>query len=718
MTPIPAVSADARELLAPWPGPFGGLPPYDHATPAALEEALLAAIENRRANLRAIAGNPAPADFENTVAALEDGGRELRGVQTLLQAVASTASLGDMPAVAARGAPLAPAMEIEIAHDEALFARIETVWRGRHEAGLDGEQVRLVEVLRDRMVRQGALLGAEAKDRLKALNARLAGLSSRFSQNLIAEQAVQAVWLGAESDLAGLTPAQREAAAAAAASMGRPGGWAIPNQRPAVWPFLTHSTRRDLREKVWHLWNGRGSNDGPHDNRPVVAEILRLRGERARLLGHASHAHGVLSDRMARTPEAALDALQSTWDAVLTATLRQIEAFQSLADAEGAGIRLAPWDRLHYAEKLRRDRFDLDAEVIRQYLPLDSILEAMFWASGRVHGLSFEELHAVPVLHPSIRVFRVARDDDTIGVLYADLFHRPGKAHGSHQHQMRAAESFRGRVLPISNMVSGLPPAPDGQPPLLPWEYANVLFHEFGHALHMLLCRARYPSLGSLNVAWDLVELPSLLNEYWLRDRTLLTRFARHHLTGEPMPPGLIGGLEAGLKYDRIFSVNLDYLGAAIVDMKLHLMADGSGREIDAVAVERDTLADLGMPEAWDLIMRVTHSFHSFAGGYDAGVYSYLWSDVMAADAAERFLAAPGGLYDADVAKDWRDTVLTVGHTVAADEAFRRFCGHDPDPAALMRRFDLAWADPLSAKDEPAATGRTQSQRSSANKVD
>jgi peptidyl-dipeptidase Dcp len=257
---------------------------------------------------------------------------------------------------------------------------------------------------------------------------------------------------------------------------------------------------------------------------------------------------------------------------------------------------------------------------------------------------------------------------------------------------MRSAESFRDRVLPISNMVSGLPPPLPGEPVLLPWEYANVLFHEFGHALHMLLNRARYPSLGSLQVAWDLVELPALLNEYWLRDSELLARFTRHHASGEAMPPALIERLEAGLKYDRIFSLNLDYLGGAIVDLKLHLMADGSGREIDAVAVERETLAELGMPEAWDLILRVTNSSHSFVGGYDAGLYSYLWSDLMAADAAEALLRSPGGLYDVDVTRTWRDTVLTVGHTVDAAESFRRFRGRDPDPSALMRRFGLPTA--------------------------
>lgn len=687
------LSPDAQALLAPWPSHglprLGGLPPYDHATPAAFQQALPLAIEVKRRAVRAIADNPEAPSFENTVAALEDCGRGLRDLQALSMAVASTASVGAMPAVAQQLAPLVPALEIEIAHDPALFARIDAVWRHRHAAGLDDQQIRLVEVLRERMVHAGAALTADAKTRLKSINARLAVLSSQFNQNMIAEQAGQAVWLESQHELAGLPEPQRQGAAAAAKALGREGVWAIPNQRPAVWPFLIHSTRRDLRERVWRMWNDRCDNNGPHDNKPVVAEILRLRGERARLLGHASHAHGVLALRMARTPETAMAVMRRTWDMVLAATQRQVAAYQAVADAEGGCFPLAPWDRLHYAEKLRRQRFDLDGEVVRQYFSLDRMLEAMFWSAGRVHGLSFVELHDAPRLHPSIRVFEVRRADETVGVLYADLFHRPGKAHGSHQHQMRGAESFRTRVLPISNMVSGLPPAAPGAPVLLAWEYANVLFHEFGHALHMLLNRARYPSLGSLQVAWDLVELPSLLNEYWLRDHELLARFARHHATGEPMPGALIERLEAGLKYDRIFSVNLDYLGGAIVDMTLHLMADGSEREIDAVAVERETLADLGMPHAWDLVLRVTSSAHSFAGGYDAGLYAYLWADLMAADAAEVFLQSPGGLYDADVARAWRDTVLSVGHTVPAAETFRRFRGRDPDPGALMRRFGL-----------------------------
>jgi peptidyl-dipeptidase Dcp len=700
------LSADAQALLAPWPGPCGGLPPYDRATPTALAEALPQAVAERRRAVRAIAENTEPPTFDNTVAALEDSARALRDLHALAMSVATTASVGDMPAVAQRLAPLVPALELELAHDRALFSRVDAVWQARHEAGLDAQQQRLVEVLHHRLLRAGAALGDTEQARLKAIDARIAVLQSRFNQNLLAEQAEQVTWFTDAADLEGLSDAQREAAAAAARLRGRDGAWAIPNQRPVVWPFLQNARRRTSREAVWSLWAGRGGHEGPYDNRPLIREMLQLRGERARLLGAASHAHWVLADRMAGTPQAALDLMHRTWQPVLAATQRQVADYQTLADAEAdaAGqtrYLLAPWDRLYFAERLRRERFQVDGAQLMQYLPLERIIDAMFWAAGRVHRLAFEELRAAPVLHPRIRAFEVRREGETVGALYLDLFQRPGKAHGSHQARLRAAEHGSSRVLPVSVIVSGVPEPAPGQPALLPWEYANVLFHEFGHALHMLLDGARYPSLGSLNVAWDLVELPSLLNEYWLRDRELLRRFARHHETGEPLPEALLDRLEASLRHDRIFSVNLDYLGSAIVDMELHLRADGSGQEIDPVAVEQQVLAELGMPACWDLVLGVTHSVHCFAGGYDAGLYSYLWSDVMAANVAEQFQRSAGGLYDPAVAQAWRDSVLSIGHSMPAQEAFRALCGRDPDPMALMRRFGLQESAPLQEAIQP-----------------
>ena len=689
MEPNATVSARAQALLAPWPGPYGGLPPLAGVSPAAIEDAMRVAIEMKRAEVQALASSTAPPTFENTAEALEACGCALRRVLCVYQVHTNSLSLGDMPAVTRRMAPMLAALDDEIAHDERLYTRLNAVWDQRVQAGLSHEQQRLVDVLRTRMQRRGAGLPPSAKARLAAINGRLATLSSRYNQNLIEEAGAQAVFIDDESGLDGLPDALRTAAAAAAAEKGRPGQWAIPNARGAVWPFLTLATRRDLREQVWRMWTQRGDNPGPHDNKPIASQILQLRGELARLMGYPSYAHFALTDRMARTPETALALLERTWRSVKPAAQAQIADYQAIADREGAGIRLAPWDRQFYAEKLRRQRFGLDGDAVKAHLPLDAVLQAMFWAAGRVHGLAFKPLADAPLIHPSVRVYEVSRGEEPVGVLYFDLFNRPGKAHGSYQMQYREAENYRGRVLPIAAVYSTFPPPPDGQAVLLPWEYANVFFHEFGHALHMLHCTSAYASLGSQHVAWDFVELPALINERWLRDPELLARFARHHVTGEPMPADLIDRIEQGLKYDRIFSLNPDFLLPAIVDMRLHLLADGSGARIDPVQVENDTLAELGMPEAWDLIMRVTHNFHIFIGAYAAGLYSYLWADVMAADAVETFEQSPGGIYDAQTSRLWIKEILSVGHRVPADEAFRLFAGHNPDPTPLHRRFGL-----------------------------
>ena len=687
------LSPEATALLEPWAGPYGGLPPLAGVTPAALEQAMRAALGIKRAEVQAVSANPAPPSFANTVEALEDCGRALERVLCVHGVYSNSLSLGDMPAMAQRIAPLLPALDDAIAHDERLFARVQRVWDERE--GLTSEQQRLVEVWLQKMKRRGAGLAPAAKARLAQINARIAELSARYNQNLIAETE-QAVFIDNAAGLDGLPEVQRAAAAAVAAEKGRTGAWAIPNVRGAVWPFLIHATHRGHREQVWRMWTHRGDNAGEHDNKPLAAEMLLLRGELAKLMGYPSFAHYALADRMARTPETVNALLERTWASVKPIAERQIADYQAIADREGLNDTLNPWDRLHYAEKLRRERFSLDSDEVKAHFPLDAVMEAMFWAAGRVHGLAFKRIHDAPLIHPTVRVYEASRSGEVLGVIYFDLLNRPGKSHGSYQFQYREAETFRGKVLSISGVYSSFPPPPgmdQGQPVLLPWEYANVFFHEFGHALHMLHCTSAYRSLGSQHVAWDFVELPSLLNERWLRDRELLRRFARHHTTGQPIAPALIDRIEQGLNYDRIFSLNPDYLLPAIVDMRLHLLADGSGTPIDPVQVENDTMAELGMPAAWDVIMRVTHNYHLFIGGsYAAGLYSYLWSDVMAADAAAAFERTSGGLYDAATAKSWIDKVLSVGHRVPAEQAFRDFTGHDPDPLPLQRRFGLSSA--------------------------
>ena len=683
--------SDVATLLAPWNGPYGGLPSFTGISSAAIEDAMLAAIELKRVEVQTIASVSEPPTFQNTAEAFENCGRALQRVKCVFHVYADSLSLGDMPAVAQRLVALIAALDDEIAHNENLYSRLHAVWDSRHQSGLSTEQQRLVEVLLTRMQRRGSGLAPAAKARLAEINARLAALSSHYNQNLIQEAGSQVVFIEDETGLQGLPADLRQAAASVATEKGRPGIWAIPNARGAVWPFLKLSTRRDLREQVWRMWTNRGDNAGPLDNKPIANEILQLRGELARLLGFRSYAHFAMADRMAGNPDTALDLLKRTWQSVKARAVSQVADYQAIADSESAGIRLAPWDRQFYAEKLRRERFNLDSDEVKAHLPLDGVLHAMFWAASRVHGLEFKQISDAPVIHPTVRVYEVSRHAtaEVVGVIYFDLFNRPGKAHGSYQMQFREAENFQGRVLPISCVFSTFPQPPEGQPVLLPWEYANVFFHEFGHALHMLHCKAAYRSLGSEHVAWDFVELPALINERWLRDPELLARFARHHLTNEPMSPALIDRIEEAFQYERIFSLNPDFLLPAIVDLRLHLLADGTGNPIDVVQVENEIIAEFGMPDAWDLVMRVTHNFHIFIGAYAAGLYSYLWSDVMAADAVQTFEKSPGGIYDAQTSKAWIDKILSVGHSVPADKAFRDFAGHDPDLEPIHRRFGL-----------------------------
>jgi len=674
------------QLTTNWPGPYGGLPPVDLVTPATLEAAYRRAVLENRAEVLTIANNPEPPTFENTVLALESSSRALSRIEAVYTIFTSTNNTPEIAKVAARVSPLGAELKDEIAHNEILYARVESVYSGLPDSAPTPQARRLVTVIRDGMRHRGADLNAKDKVRLEAINGRLAELRSRFMQNVMREEGTLVVFIDDESGMEGMNETERAAAKTAAEKLDRPNSWAIPIARPTVWPFLTKAESRDIREEVWRNWSTRGANPGDSDNRPVMTEILKLRGEKARLLGFPTFAHYQTSARMIGSPEAALKLMTNTWDLLMAPTLDEIAEMQAIANAEGADFELQPWDRLYYGEKLRQQKFDLNSEAVKPYLELNNVVDGMFWAAGQIYGYSFRELDDVPVIASEIRVFEVSRNGEVAGVLWLDLFQRTGKGPASWVSQYRSAESHDGEVLPLVALHSAATPSPDGGPVLVPWERANVIFHEFGHALHMLSNGADYPSLGSITVPWDFIEVPSLLNERWLLDRVVLKRFARHYETGEPMPDELIERVEAAAKHDRVFSATLNFLGTAIVDMQLHLMADG--RQIDAISEEKRILEELQLPQAIDLVLYVQHAFHTFNQEYAAGVYTYLLSDVIAADIAEAFVAAPGGLYDPDMAKRYFDSILSVGNTVPADEAFRNLMGRDPDPGALMRRFE------------------------------
>lgn len=668
-----------------WQGPHGGLPPFDRLTPGLVEQAVHEALQRKRQEISAITGNTDPPTFANTIEALEDSGRALKGADILRRLLAATRAEPEMVAVNARLAPVLATFDDEIVQDEVLFARINAVHAARH--ALAPDEVRLTEIIRNAMLRRGAGLAPKARQRLTTLNRRLAELQSAFAQNMMSEATRDIVLVEAEDELAGVPEHVRTNAAALAERRGHPGKWAIANARPAVWPILQFATNRKLRKRVREMWMNRCGTAGPHDNRPVIAEILKRRGEKARLLGHDTFAHWAIADRMARTPEAALRQLLDVWAPVRRKTQARIAEVRNFAAAHGHQGPLDAEDWLHFLEKYRKARFGFDADEVRQYLSLDNVLGALFHAAGRLHGLSFRERPDAPRLHPDIRVVEVVAGENTLGLIWFDLMARESKQAGSWQAELRAAETFRGRTIPLSTICSSLEPARDG-PVLMGWEYANVLFHEFGHALHVIMSRARYPSLGPMGVPWDMVELPSQLNERWLRDRDLLRRFARHHRTGDPIPDALIDAIEAAAAFDRVISVGVEYLAPAIVDLRMNLAADGG--DVDPMTIEREVYSELGMPAMIDPVMRLPHQAHSFTDAYAAGLYVYLWADVLVADVLEAFEAAPGGLYDETIARRWRDTILCAGAHVAGEQAFRDFRGRDPDPNALLRRFALA----------------------------
>lgn len=688
--PAPFLSASSgvdTSVVTVWPGDYGGLPPYDLVTPAAMESAYREAVDRKRAEVRAIAGQSTPPTFENTVAALDASGTALLRIDRLLQEYAGVASNGDIRAVVARSLPLGSALDDEIAFDDALFARTKAVHDALPGSAPTPEARRLVQITYADLQRRGAGLPPASRTRLKEINARLAQLTAVFGQNLAREEEALVVFVTDIAELRGLPQDRIDAAKAAAASRGKPDQWAIPMQRPAVWPVLTRADSRALRERVFRLWDSRGSNGGEFDNSPVTSEMLRLRGEKARLLGYPTYAHYAASSRMAGTPDKPEAMLLRAWNALLPQTRTYLSELQALIKADGGDFELQPWDRLYYAEKYRQRKFGFDTESVRPYLSLQNVMDGMTWAAEQVYGLSLRELHGIPTVAPEVRVYEVRRGTQTAGVLYVDMFQRTGKGPASWATEQRPAERGPSEVLPIATLHSSVVKPSDGSVPLLEWERANVIFHEFGHAMHVIANGARYRGLGSMKVPYDFIETPSLLQERWLLDRTLLRRFMRHQQTGAPMPDDLLEKVENVQRHDRVFSMNLDFLATAIVDLRMHRLADG--RDVSAVEVERSTLAELGMPAAITPLLRVSYAPHPFTDLYGAAVYTYFWSDVLAADIAERFLAAPGGLYDPEVSALYRRTILEGGNTRPIEEAFREFRGRDPDPDALFRRFGL-----------------------------
>ena len=675
---------EENPLLATWEGPYGGVPPFDRVQVPLFKPALEAAMAEALAETDQIAKNPAPPDFENTVAALERSGHTLERVSVLYGVWGSTMSSPEYQVVQREMAPKLAAFYDQVQQNEAVFKRIDAIYNSPAKAKLTPEQQRLTWFYYTTWASAGARLNPDAKKQLSEINQKLAGLFTRFSQNVLAEETDQFIVLKSEDELAGLPQSLRDAAAAAAETKKQPGAWVIMNTRSSIDPFLTYSDRRDLREKAWRMFINRGDNGGEHDNNAIITEILQLRAQRAKLLGYPTHAHWRLENQMARTPERAMELMEAVWKPAVARVHEEVADMQALADKEGAKIKIEPWDYRYYMEKVRKAKYDLDQNEIKPYLQLEKLREGIFWVAGELFNFNFTPVTNVPVAHPDIRVWEVTDKTSKkhIGLWYFDPYAREGKRSGAWMNAYRTQERLNGEVTTIvsnnANFVKGKP----GEPLLISWDDATTMFHEFGHALHGLNSNVTYPSLAGTNVPRDYVEFPSQLLEHWLATPEVLQRFALHYQTGKPIPQALVDKITRSKTFNQGFAT-VEYLSAALVDMKLHLAGD---RKIDPDAFERETLAQLGMPKEIVMRHRLPHFLHVFSSdSYSAGYYSYLWADVLTADAFGAFVEGKGP-YDHAVAERLRKYVFSIGNTVDPAEAYRAFRGRDPKVDALMKK--------------------------------
>jgi peptidyl-dipeptidase Dcp len=606
-------------------------------------------------------------------------------VSTIFEIWGGNLSTPEYQKVESEMAPVLAAFYDKINQNEPLFKRIEVVYNSPEKAKLTPEQQRLTWLYYTNFVRAGAKLNAADKKRLSEINQQLAALFTKFSQNLLAEENEQFVPLSTEADVAGLPQSLKDAAASAAASkkVADVAG-IIVNTRSSVDPFLTYSTRRDLREKVWRMFINRGDNANKFDNNTAISEILQLRAERAKLLGYKTHAHWRVENQMAKTPENTLKLMETVWPAAVARVNEEVADMQALADKEGAKITIEPWDYRFYAEKVRKAKYDLDQNEVKPYLQLDKMRDAMFFVAGELFNFTFTRVNDVPVFHPDVTVWEV-KDKTTgkhVGLWYFDPYARDGKRSGAWMNAYRNQERFDGEITTIvsnnSNFVEGKP----GEPVLISWDDAVTMFHEFGHALHGLSSNVTYPSLSGTNVARDYVEFPSQLLEHWLSTPEVLQKYAVHYQTGKPIPQTLVDKINKAATFNQGFATT-EYLSSALIDMKLHL---AGSQKIDPDKFERETLAALGMPRQLVMRHRTPQFGHAFSSdGYSAGYYSYLWSDVITADAYGAFTEGKGA-YDKKVGESLVKNIFSVGNTIDPAEAYRNFRGRDPKVEALMKK--------------------------------
>lgn len=662
-----------------WSAPFGA-PPLDRVRAEHFPPAYDRALAEHTAEIVAIAENPAPPSFDNMVLALEKSGRLLSRVDGVFSNLASSNTDEALQAIELEMAPRLSAHWSAISMHPVLFARLDALYRQRGQLGLDSESLKVLERYHLDFVRAGAQLKGENRDRLAAIAQRLAVLGTQFSQNVLADEENWTLPLS-ETQMVGIPPSIRAAAAAKAQELKSDAPFAVTLSRSSVEPVLQYAEDRTLREQLWRAWVSRGDNDNTSNNSAIMREMLDLRAERASRLGYENFAAFKLADSMAGTPQKARALLEDVWGPARARALEERDALQDLIAREGGNFRLAPWDWRYYAEKLRREKYDFDEAQLKPYFQLENLIQASFFTAQKLFGLSFTERQGMPVYHPDVRVWEVTREGQAIGLFYGDYFARTGKQGGAWMSSFRDQERINGAregdaVLPIIINNCNFNKS---DPCLLSFDDAVTLFHEFGHALHGLLSQVRFPRLSGTNVVRDFVELPSQLYEHWLEEPEVLTRFARHHRTGEAIPKALLDKLLAARNYGQGFAT-VEFLASALIDMDFHTLPPGG----DPKDAQAKTLERIGMPEEIAPRHAAPHFTHIFGGdGYSAGYYAYLWSEVLDADGFKAFEEAHN-VFDPATAHRLHKFIYSSGGTRDFAAAYRAFRGRDPHIEALL----------------------------------
>jgi peptidyl-dipeptidase Dcp len=670
-------------ILADFSGPYNGVPAFDKVKLSELKPAFDTAMSQNLAEIDTIANNPEPATFENTIVELQKSGSMLRRVYTYYGIWSANVSSPEFRAIQREMAPLLSAFNSKITQNERLFARIKSVYESPSLKTRNTEEQRITWLIYNDFARNGATLDASSKARYAAINQELAGFYTKFASNVLADEENYVVFLS-KSQLAGLPGSLISAASSAAMERGKPEMYAITNSRSSMDPFLTYSKERELREQVWKNYYNRGGNHDEFDNNQLIKDILTLRHERIQLLGYQSYAQWRLEDRMAKTPQNAQDLMNKVWPAAIARVHEEVADMQAIADSEGANITIKPWDYRFYAEKVRKAKYDLDSNEVKQYLQLDKLREAMFYVAGRLFNFEFKEVPVgqVPVFNEDVRVWDVTdkTSGEHIGLWYLDPFARKGKRSGAWATTYRSHTTFNGKTTVLSSNNSNFVKGPEGEPTLISWADAETYFHEFGHALHFLSANVAYPK--SHSGVRDYTEFQSQLLERWLTTDEVINQYLVHYKTGEAMPKELVAKIKQSATFNQGFKTT-EYLASAMMDLLYH---STDPAKINPAQFEQEQLAAIGMPSELVMRHRSTHFGHVFSGeGYAAGYYGYLWAEVLTSDAAEAFAEAPGGFYDKALSEKLVIHLFAIRNAMDPAEAYRLFRGRDARVEALMR---------------------------------